>query len=58
MKYRNAKRLHNGDEVVIIEKSGKNPVFRQEIVVECMVEDKDVFVRCQDGYVYHHTAFR
>ena len=58
MRYRDAKKLHNEDEVLIIEKRGKNPILRPETVVECTVEEKDVFVRCNDGHLYHHTALR
>lgn len=50
MKFRNAKKLHNEDEVVI-----KDTRCVQR-VVEIEVEGKDVFVRCDDGILYHHTA--
>lgn len=52
MLYRNAKKLHNGDEV-IIKSSGYS-----QYVVDIEIQDKDVFVRCDDGVLYHHTAIR
>lgn len=52
MLYRNAKKLHNGDEV-IIKSSGYS-----QYVVDIEIQEKDVFVRCDDGDLYHHTAIR
>lgn len=52
MRFRNAKKLHNEDEVEI-----KHTRCVQR-VVEIEVEEKDVFVRCDDGVLYHHTAIR
>lgn len=58
MTFSQAKQLCEGDEVLIIEKSGKNPIYRTEHVAEITVEDKDVFIRCADGRLYHHTALK
>lgn len=58
MRFKNAKKLHNGDEVLIIDKNGKHPLLRPVHVVEVSIEDKEVFVRCDDGCLYHHTAFK
>lgn len=52
MRYRDAKKLHNEDEV-IVKSSGCS-----QFVVDIEVQDKDVFVRCDDGVLYHHTALR
>jgi len=58
MKYSEAKSLHKDDKVFIIEQGGKNPIYRPEHVAEITVEDKDVFIRCADGHLYHHTAMK
>jgi len=58
MTFSKAKKLQKDDEVLIIEKSGKNPVFRSEQIVEITIEDKDAFIRCTDGRLYHHTALK
>lgn len=52
MRFRNAKKLHNEDEVVA---KDTHCILR---VVEIEIEEKDVFVRCDDGLLYHHTAIR
>lgn len=58
MTFLKAKRLKKDDKVLIIEKSGKNPVYRAEHIVEITIEDKDAFIRCTDGRLYHHTALK
>ena len=50
MKYKDAKNLRSGDDVF-----EKGTGIRL-IVIE--VEDKAVFIRCDDGKLYHHTAIR
>ena len=56
MRFLEAKKLRKDEEVLIIEKGGKNPIYRSERIVEIEIEDKDVFIRCTDGSLYHHTA--
>lgn len=55
MKYADAKKLHKGDEVLIRESRTE---FRPAFVIETIVEDKDVFIRCDDGHLYHHRALK
>lgn len=50
MRYKDAKKLHNEDEVTL-KRTGEVLV-----VVETEVQEKDVFIRCDDGVLYHHTA--
>ena len=50
MRYKDAKKLHNEDEVTL-KRTGEVLV-----VVETEVQEKDVFIRCDDGVMYHHTA--
>lgn len=52
MRYRDAKRLHSGDEVIV--KAFRCPQY----VVEVEVHDKDVLVLCDDGVQYHHREIR
>lgn len=54
MKYIDAKKLHNEDEVIV--KGTDKPLYVVEI--EHDVEHKDVFIRCDDGVMYHHTALK
>ena len=56
MRFLEAKKLRKDEEVLIIEKGGKNPIYRSERIVEIEIEDKDAFIRCTDGSSYHHTA--
>lgn len=56
MRFLEAKKLRKDEEVLIIEKGGKNPIYRSERIVEIEIEDKDAFIRCTDGSLYHHTA--
>ena len=50
MTYKDAKKLRSGDNVF-----EKGTGIRL-IVIEVEVEDKNVFIRCDDGKLYHHTA--
>lgn len=50
MRYKDAKNLHNGDKVCF---KGSDTILS---VIETEVQEKDVFVRCSDGWLYHHTA--
>lgn len=52
MLYRNAKKLHNEDEV--IRKSDNRSLF----VISVKVMDKDIFVICDDGSIYHHKEIK
>ena len=58
MRFSEAKKLNENEEVFVIEKGGKNPRYRAERVTEVSVEDKDAFIRCSDGRLYHHTALK
>lgn len=58
MTFSQAKQLCEGDEVLIIEKSGKNPIYRSEHIFKITVEDRNVFILCTDGKLYHHTALK
>ena len=50
MTFREAKKLHNEDEVLV---KGTGKSLR---VVEIEIENRNVFIRCDDGKLYHHTA--
>ena len=52
MTYKNAKNLHNEDEV-ILKKTGE-----VMSVVEISVKEKSVMIMCEDGNEYHHTEIR
>lgn len=52
MTYRQAKKLRNEDEV-IIKATGK--VLRV-VQIELSRQGHDVFIYCDDGNCYHHTA--
>lgn len=54
MKYTDAKKLHNEDEVISKETG------RQLYVIKTVVDEvsKDVFVYCDDGQMYHHTKVK
>lgn len=58
MKFSDAKKLHKDDMVLIIEKGGRNPIYRKEQIYNVGIEDKNVFVLCMDGHLYHHTALK
>lgn len=54
MKYIDAKKLHNEDKVIV--KGTDKSLYVVEI--EHDAEHKDVFIRCDDGILYHHTALK
>jgi hypothetical protein len=54
MRYTDAKKLHNDDEVMV--KGTDKSLYVVEI--EHDAESKDVFIRCDDGILYHHTALK
>jgi len=58
MRFSDATKLHDGDKVLIIEQGGKNPIYRQEEIYNISIEDRNVFVLCMDGHLYHHTALK
>lgn len=53
MKYKDAKHLHDEDEVVV-KKTGEILYVLGDIEVD----GKDIFIRCSDGELYHHTALK
>lgn len=55
MTFANAKKLQNGDEVII--KCGRRP-FPCLKVVEVLIEGKNVFAYCEDGNSYHHRELK
>lgn len=56
MRFRDAERLHNGDEVIL--KADGEPLY----VVDAWVDDgttpPSVLIQCADGNTYHHTEVR
>lgn len=48
MRFSDAKKLHGG----------KSPIYRQEEIYNISIEDRNVFVLCMDGHLYHHTALK
>lgn len=54
MTYQQAKKLHNKDEV-ITKLTGKSLCV---IDIEIDEEHHDVFISCDDGNLYHHTAVK
>lgn len=58
MRFSDIKKLHVGDNVLIIEHGGKSPIYRQEEICNISIEDKDAFILCADGHLYHHTALK
>jgi hypothetical protein len=59
MTYANAKKLHNGDEVIV---KGTGEVLTV-VQVYCprpmnMIQRKEVFVECNDCNTYHHADIR
>lgn len=58
MRFSDAKKLNAGDKVLIIEQGGKSPIYRQEEICNISIEDKDAFILCADGHLYHHTALK
>ena len=54
MKYTDAIKLHNGDDV-----TQKGSEIKLVVVdVEIDKELQDCFIRCDDGDVYYHTALK
>lgn len=54
MTYIQAKKLHNEDEVI----SKKTGASLYVVNTEVDAEHKDVFIHCDDGKCYHHTAVK
>lgn len=54
MKYINAKKLHNGDEIII----KKTNEILSVVSVEHYIYTKDVYVLCNDGNKYHHKEIK
>lgn len=54
MTYIQAKKLHNGDEVI----SKETGVYLYVVQTEIDAEHRDVFIRCDDGNCYHHRTVR
>lgn len=59
MIFSNAKKLHNGDKVIVKETGEILTVIQ----VSCprpmnMIQRKEIFVECDDGNTYHHTDIR
>lgn len=52
MRFTEAKRLKPGDKVCYRQDTTKKELS----VIHIDVEDKDMFIRCSDGTLYHHTA--
>ena len=52
--YAQAKKLHSGDEVGV----KWLDVILRVVEVEHDQEHRDIFVMCDDGVTYHHTALR
>lgn len=53
MKFVDAKKLHDEDEV-IVKKTG----CVLHVLGDVEVDGKDVFIPCDDGKLYHHTAVK
>lgn len=53
MTFAEAKKLHDEDEV-IVKKTGQV----LQVLGDVEVDGKDVFIRCTDGRVYHHTGIK
>lgn len=54
MKYTDAIKLHNGDEV-----THKGSEIKLTVVeIENDKEHRECFIRCDDGDVYYHTALK
>ena len=59
MNYRNARKLHNGDEVILKETGEVLTVISAyEQRPMNMVNRKNIFIECNDGNTYHHTDVR
>lgn len=53
MTFREAKKLHDEDEVIV-----KRTDRVLQVIGDVEVDGKDVFIYCSDGQVYHHTAVK
>ena len=51
MKFVDAKKLHDEDEVIV-----KRTGCVLHVLGDVQVDGKDVFIPCDDGKLYHHTA--
>ena len=58
MTYDKAKKLKKGDTVNYICGRNKPTISHRVIEIEDDAEHKDVFVKCDDGKLYHHAALR
>lgn len=52
MTFRDAKKLHNGDEVIF--KETKSILY----VVEVKIDGSDIYIYCDDGNWYHHRTLK
>lgn len=57
MTFRNAKKLHNEDEVTIKE-TGRVLRVLNAYVLDDPLFTKCVLIECEDGNTYHHTEVR
>lgn len=53
MTFRDAKKLHNEDEVTV-KSTGK----LLKVLGDVEIDGKDAFIRCTDGNLYHHKAIK
>lgn len=58
MTYRNAKKLHNEDEVTLKETGEVLTVLQAYEPDTNILQKKAVFIECDDGHTYHHTEIR
>lgn len=59
MNYTNAKKLHNGDEVIVKETDEIVTVIQAyEPRPMNQIHRKQVFVECSNGNTYHHTQIK
>lgn len=57
MRFRDAKKLHNEDEVTV-KKTGEVRTVLKAYVIDDPLFAKAVIVECDDGNSYHHTEVR
>lgn len=55
MNFADVKKLYDGASVLI---KDENHMLRAAVVTAIDIEDKDAFIRCDDGHLYHHTALQ
>jgi hypothetical protein len=53
MKFVDAKKLRDEDEI-IVKRTGR----ALHVLGDVEVDGKNVFIRCDDGKLYHHTAVK